>query len=77
MMRSGRDIPTDQRLGGIIHTYQAFDPKSFPPPTAPPPDLVSGAFEHMLAFGSTRQLTDEELVTTDSKGKDETLKRKK
>jgi len=62
MMRSGRDIPTDQRLGGIIHTYQAFDPKSFPPPTAPPPDLVSGAFEHMLAFGSTRQLTDEELA---------------
>src|SRR6185503_9617289 len=62
MMRSGRDIPTDQRLGGIIHTYQAFDPKSFPPTTAPPPDLVSGAFEHMLAFGSTRQLTDEELA---------------
>ena len=49
-------------LGGIIHTYQAFDPKSFPPPTAPPPDLVSGAFEHMLAYGSTRALTDEELA---------------
>ncbi len=49
-------------LGGIIHTYQAFDPKHFPSPTAPPPDLVSGAFEHMLAYGSTRQLTDEELA---------------
>ena len=54
--------PSSHPLGGIIHTYQAFDPKSFPSPTAPPPDLVSGAFEHMLAFGSTRQLTDEELA---------------
>ena len=44
-----------QTLGGIIHTYQAYDPKSFPPPTSPPPDMVSGAFEHMLTFGSTRE----------------------
>lgn len=50
------------KLGGIIHTYQAFDPKTFPSPTAPPPDLVSGAFEHMLAYGSTRALTEEELA---------------
>lgn len=49
-------------LGGIIHTYQAYDPKNFPPPTAPPPDLVSGAFEHLLTFGSMRELTEEELA---------------
>jgi uncharacterized protein with von Willebrand factor type A (vWA) domain len=62
MTRSDRDAPVAHPLGGIIHTYQAFDPRTFPSPTAPPPDLVSGAFEHMLAFGSTRQLTDEELA---------------
>ena len=50
------------KLGGIIHTYQAYDPKNFPPPGAPPPDMISGAFEHMLMFGSTRQLSDEELA---------------
>ena len=54
--------PSRGHLGGIIHTYQAYDPKNFPPPTAPPPDMVSGAFEHMMMFGSTRQLTEEELA---------------
>src|SRR5437879_11297399 len=50
------------RLGGIIHTYQKYDPVEFPSPTAEPPDLVSPAFEHMLRFGSTRELTEEELA---------------
>jgi uncharacterized protein with von Willebrand factor type A (vWA) domain len=49
-------------LGGIIHTYQKYDPKHFPSPTQPPPDVVSGAFEHLLAFGSLRELTEEELA---------------
>ena len=49
-------------IGGIIHTYQRYDPKNFPSPTQPPPDLVSGAMEHMLAYGSMRELTDEELA---------------
>ncbi len=49
-------------IGGIIHTYQRYDPKNFPSPTQPPPDLVSGAMEHMLAHGSMRELTDEELA---------------
>ncbi len=49
-------------LGGIIHTYQAYDPKSFPNPMTPPPDMVSGAFEHMMMFGSMRQFTDQELA---------------
>jgi uncharacterized protein with von Willebrand factor type A (vWA) domain len=50
------------RLGGVIHTYQKFDPLHFPSPTAPPPDLVSPAFEHLLFYGNTRRLTDEELA---------------
>jgi uncharacterized protein with von Willebrand factor type A (vWA) domain len=49
-------------LGGIIHVYQKFDPANFPSPTAPPPDLVSPAFEHLLFYGSTRRLTEEELA---------------
>src|ERR1700730_10812092 len=50
------------RLGGVIHTYQKFDPVEFPSPTAPPPDLVSPAFEHLLLYGNTRRLTEEELA---------------
>lgn len=49
-------------LGGIIHTYQKYDPQNFPSPTQPPPDLVSGAFDHLLAYGSLRELTEEELA---------------
>ena len=37
-------------LGGIIHTYQKFDPVNFPSPTAPPPDLVSPAFEDLAKW---------------------------
>jgi uncharacterized protein with von Willebrand factor type A (vWA) domain len=49
-------------LGGIIHTYQKYDPVHFPSPTTPPPDMVSPAFEHLLFYGSSRQLTEEELA---------------
>jgi uncharacterized protein with von Willebrand factor type A (vWA) domain len=49
-------------IGGIIHTYQRYDPKNIPSPTQPPPDLVSGAMEHMLAYGSMRELSEEELA---------------
>ncbi len=48
--------------GGVIHTYQQYDPKTFPSPTEPPPDLVSPAFEHMLTYGSMREFTEEELA---------------
>jgi uncharacterized protein with von Willebrand factor type A (vWA) domain len=51
-----------RELGGIIHTYQKYDPVEFPSPTAPPPDLVSPAFEHLLHYGSMRRLTEEELA---------------
>ncbi len=49
-------------IGGIIHTYQKYDPQHFPSPRQPAPDVVSGAFEHLLAYGDLRELTDEELA---------------
>lgn len=49
-------------LGGVIHTYQKYDPQQFPSPTQPPPDLVSPAFEHLLTYGDMRELTEEELA---------------
>jgi uncharacterized protein with von Willebrand factor type A (vWA) domain len=55
-------MSTPDRLGGIIHTYQKYDPVNFPSPTAPPPDMVSPAFEHLLFYGNTRRLTPEELA---------------
>jgi uncharacterized protein with von Willebrand factor type A (vWA) domain len=55
-------MTSNDRLGGIIHTYQKFDPVHFPSPTEPPPDLVSPAFEHLLFYGNTRRLTEEELA---------------
>ncbi|HVX15825.1 MAG TPA: hypothetical protein VHC22_31875 [Pirellulales bacterium] len=55
-------MPRRQQLGGVIHTYQKYDPKNIPSPTQPPPDMVSGAMEHMLAYGSLRELTEEELA---------------
>jgi uncharacterized protein with von Willebrand factor type A (vWA) domain len=55
-------MSTKDHLGGIIHTYQKYDPVEFPSPTAPPPDMVSPAFEHLLHYGSMRRLTEEELA---------------
>src|SRR3954453_9376255 len=56
-------MTSKNRLGGVIHTYQKYDPVHFPSPTAPPPDLVSPAFEHLLSFGSMRHLTEEGRAT--------------
>src|SRR3954470_2463462 len=50
------------RLGGVIHTYQKYDPTEFPSPTAEPPDMVSPAMDHLLTYGNTRRLTEEELA---------------
>lgn len=50
------------KLGGVVHTYQKYDPGRFPSPTQPPPDLVSPAFEHAMMYGSYRELTEEELA---------------
>jgi len=49
-------------IGGVIHTYQKYNPTEFPSPTAEPPDMVSGAFEYALAYGKYRELTEEELA---------------
>lgn len=51
-------------LGGVIHTYQKYDPAKFPSPRdgGDGPDLVSAAFEHALMFGERRELTAEELA---------------
>ena len=53
-----RQIP----IGGVVHTYQKYNPTEFPSPTAEPSDVVSGAFEHALAYGNVRALTEEELA---------------
>jgi uncharacterized protein with von Willebrand factor type A (vWA) domain len=55
-------MSSKDRLGGVIHTYQKYDPVHFPSPTAEPPDLVSPAFEHLLTYGNARELTEEELA---------------
>jgi uncharacterized protein with von Willebrand factor type A (vWA) domain len=55
-------MATRDSLGGVIHAYQQYDPRRFPSPTQPPPDMVSGAFEHMLMYGERRELTEEELA---------------
>lgn len=49
-------------LGGVIHTYQKYDPVQFPSPTAEPPDLASAAMEHMLNYGDMHEFTEEELA---------------
>lgn len=50
-----------QTPGGIVHTYQKYDPVHFPSPTAPPPDMVSPLFDHLLTFGDTDEFTEEQL----------------
>jgi uncharacterized protein with von Willebrand factor type A (vWA) domain len=54
-------IKRDQ-IGGVVHTYQKYNPLEFPSPTQPPPDFVSPLMNHMLSYGSLRQLTEEELA---------------
>jgi len=59
----GRGImPENAAPGGIVHTYQKYDPVNFPSPTAPPPDAVSPLFDHLLAYGNTDEFTEEELA---------------
>ncbi|MCX7413456.1 MAG: VWA domain-containing protein [Planctomycetia bacterium] len=55
-------MPTRDTLGGIVHTYQRYDPARIPPPRPPDVDLVSPAMEHMLEFGSIDDLTEEQLA---------------
>ena len=50
------------RLGGVIHTYQKYDPVNIPGPSEPPPDMVSSAFEHMLNYGDLNEYSEEDLA---------------
>ncbi len=51
-----------KKIGGVVHTYQKYDPAKFPSPTQPPPDFVSPAMEFMLAYGNRHDLTEEQLA---------------
>lgn len=55
-------MPTRDSLGGIVHTYQRYDPARIPPPRPPQVDLVTPAVEHLLEFGSIDELTEEQLA---------------
>ena len=46
----------------MIHTYRGYDPQRFPMPAAAAPDLVTPAFDHMMAYGSMDALTPEQLA---------------
>src|SRR5262245_14572292 len=48
--------------GGIVHTYQKYDPVHFPSPTAPPPDVVSPFMNQLLHFGDASEFTEEQLA---------------
>jgi uncharacterized protein with von Willebrand factor type A (vWA) domain len=60
--QSNRSADPARPLGGVIHSYQRYDPQNIPSPNQPPPDMTGAAFDHMMAFGSTRGLTEEELA---------------
>jgi uncharacterized protein with von Willebrand factor type A (vWA) domain len=55
-------VPTRDTLGGIVHTYQRYDPARIPPPRPPAVDLVTPAMEHLLEFGDASELTAEQLA---------------
>lgn len=48
--------------GGIIHRYLRYDPRRFPPPGREAPDLVAGAFDHLLQYGRLDGLTEEQIA---------------
>ncbi|HEY1067698.1 MAG TPA: hypothetical protein VGE52_16355 [Pirellulales bacterium] len=61
-MRSSDEEREQRKLGGIIHTYQKFDPHEIPSPTAEPADVVSPLLEHMLAYGDMDEISEEDLA---------------
>ena len=54
------------KIGGIIHTYQKYNPTEFPHPLESSPDLVSAAFDMALAFGDYREISEEQLAQAKS-----------
>jgi uncharacterized protein with von Willebrand factor type A (vWA) domain len=62
-VNEGESPTSPQPLGGAFHTYLGFDAVRFG--SARPSDAgdaARGAFEHLLAMGSMRRFTDEELA---------------
>ena len=57
-------MPSRDSLGGIVHTYQRYDPQRIPPPRSPAPDVVSGFMEQLLEFGDVaeQEFTEEQLA---------------
>ena len=55
-------MPIRDSLGGIVHSYQRYDPVRIPPPRPLETDLATPAVEHMLATGGLDGLTDEQLA---------------
>ena len=55
-------MPDKKKIGGVVQTYMKYDPVKFPSPTQPPPDFVSPMMNQMMAYGSMRELTEEELA---------------
>jgi uncharacterized protein with von Willebrand factor type A (vWA) domain len=47
---------------GLVHAYLGYDPKNFPSPTAPPPDVAGAAFDYAMHFGDLDGLTEEQLA---------------
>lgn len=62
MTHPDSDHPPRRNAGGIVHTYLGYDPQRFPMPAAEAPDLVTPAFDHMMAYGSMNGLTPEQLA---------------
>ncbi len=55
-------MDTHPPLGGIVHSYQRYDPGRIPPPRPPAADVVTPFVEQMLAAGSTDDITPEQLA---------------
>ena len=57
-------MPTRDTLGGIVHSYQKYDPVRVPPPRGPMPDVLSAAMDRLLEFGADgdAEFTAEQLA---------------
>jgi uncharacterized protein with von Willebrand factor type A (vWA) domain len=49
-------------IGGVLHTYQKYDPVRLPGPNRPPPDVITPMMNQLLMHGSIRPMTPEEMA---------------
>jgi uncharacterized protein with von Willebrand factor type A (vWA) domain len=61
-MTSERPSGGRRILGGVVHAYQKYDPQRLPGPRDVQPDAAGAAMEHLLHYGSLRNLTPEQLA---------------